>query len=219
MTKLQELRKMDQVSQMKALMNMTNKDMVAILKEEKVKGRTKYKNKDMLQDKILEMLFAPEKVEIIEGQVTVEEVIYPEVVEVVPVESEVDLSQDELFQNQCRFVVDQIEEMRNDSISDGFGDFNSEDDISGISIDLSNKLLGKFFTNKDFSIDAKSVEIFCYKLAKVQGLNDLLDVVIEDVIHFIKHGVKSRNNFIKSKDMTPEELENYLNVDPEECPF
>ena len=222
MTKLQELRNMDKVSQMKSLMNLNNKDMVAILKEENIKGRTKYKNKDMLQDKILEMLFAPEapeKVEIIEGQVTVEEIIDPVVVEVVPVEGEMDLSQDELFQDQCKFIVDQIEEMRNDSISDGFGDFNFEDDLSGISIDLSNKLLGKFFTNKDFSVDAESVEIFCYKLAKVQGLNDLLDVVIEDVIHFIKHDVKSRNNFIKSKDMTPEELEKYLNVDPEECPF
>ena len=90
MTKLQELRNMDQVQQMKSLMNMTNKDMVAILKEEKVKGRTKYKNKNMLQDKVLEMLFvpAPEKVEILEGQVTVEEVIDPVVVEVESVEVE-----------------------------------------------------------------------------------------------------------------------------------
>ena len=93
MKKLQELRCMDQVSQMKALMNMTNKDMVAILKEEKVKGRTKYKNKDMLQDKMLEMLLAPEapapeKVSIIEGQVTVEEVTDPVVVEGESVEVE-----------------------------------------------------------------------------------------------------------------------------------
>ena len=130
-----------------------------------------------------------------------------------------DLKEDELFKEQCKFIVDEIEGAKQDSITDGFGSEFEEDDIFGMSLDISHRLVGKFFVADDYEVDLSAVDIFCDKLQKVRGLNGLLDRFIEDIVDCTKASAMERDRSNRAKTMSDDEFEDYLKVDPEECPF
>lgn len=93
---INKLRNMDRIEQVKVLMNLNNASMKQILKDENIKGRTKYKNKNMLQDKVLDILFAPEKpaTDILEGQIDITDVVIQEEVK----------CEKSLFETQCEEI-------------------------------------------------------------------------------------------------------------------